>query len=142
MNTNVVYAGNVGIDLCRHFNVKAEDLFYKWESLQLGLNARGSEIRVFTDSTVASLRDQLQREAPKAQVGVKTQQPASKARLDGLLSGNLGGLGRSFFKAEPKKEQRSGVDALAGPSKVKVTCADLGDSNTSSERRCTFLVQV
>lgn len=137
INATLTYLDyDAGVDLCKNYNVDGQNLFFKWEALRIGQTAKGSEIRLFTKSTVATLRDQLQREAPKAHVQVKKQQQAARVRLDGPMSVNLGTLGRNFVKGEPKKEQRLGGAPLAGPSTVRV--ADQEDA-LGYESKCTLI---
>lgn len=122
-----------GVELCEHYRLAGDDLFYKWEAMHYSTHVVTPGIRAFTKDTVIALKERIQRDldAQKAK-----KQAGTRANLSGLQGVNLMSMGRLGIKSEPL-DQKTFINAIAGPSKVRFTCSDL-DTTASKERKCKY----
>jgi len=80
----------LGVNMCRMFNISAEDLFYKWEAFKFD----GSGVRSFSSLTMESadaLRSQIQRGLATKSLQTKHPLPGNIRGLDAkFLGSNVG----------------------------------------------------
>jgi DNA polymerase alpha subunit B len=80
----------LGVNMCRMFNISAEDLFYKWEAFKFD----GSGVRSFSSLTMESadaLRSQIQRGLANKSLQTKHPLPGNMCGLDAkFLGSNVG----------------------------------------------------
>lgn len=102
-----------------------------------------------TVDTVAALRQKIQVDQAKERAKEKQKKMVGRAGLDGLLSRNLGGLGRVFGRPEqtfgaPKMagilpgSSRDVKPRLVGSKKVHVSVPELENGSTRA-RKCEWL---
>ncbi|KAI0086596.1 DNA polymerase alpha/epsilon subunit B-domain-containing protein [Irpex rosettiformis] len=110
-------------EFCKNNNINGDDLYFKWEALTY--NTHSTAARVLDQAALQAIKEGVEREAAK----VKAQRAQMKTNLSGLLTRNLGGIGRIGMKSTtggPLKAQsmpvklESNVRRMAGSSSVKI----------------------
>lgn len=113
-----------GAEICKNNNISGDDLFYKWEAIMYN-----TAPRVFDQDSIHAIKEQLERDAVK----LKAQRAQLKSNLNGLLTRNLGNIGRSTASTtrvdvslsktntKPLAVNVKSESRKPGPSKVKVT---------------------
>lgn len=128
--------------MCKQYQLSADDLHVKWEAMTWGTMSS----TVLTADTVAALRQRIQTDQAKERAKEKQKKVVGKAALDGLLSRNLGGLGRVFGRPEQTFGAPKAAGVIAGPSrdvkprlvgskKVHLSVPEL-ENGSARQRKC------